>query len=261
MNKKLIAIILAVVIVTTAVVLGVVLGGKDKDGDAASTPTGETTIPAKGELAGIVLLNAGGSVEILYDVDGLVLNVAGFGANGMELATDMDTAVGKPCKDIVGVITQKAVDLGYVTEKTKMIVIKDSAGSYLPTEDYLELCAAEVTKIAENIDVVIMGAKDLNPNGYICLESCHVLLKKHLNLSGDVTFDGPATPYGSKYYLSTKYQEDTVYYTVDASDGSIRKCSKEDFESISTMGFLPEDIEGGDLPEGEVDPEYTYTAE
>lgn len=257
MNKKIIAIILAVVVVTVAVVLGVVLGNKTPE----DTKAPEGTTLGKDEMAGIVLLNAGGSVEILYDVDGLVMNVAGFGANGMELATDMDTAVGKPCKDIVGVITQKAVDLGYVTEKTKMIVIKDSAGSYLPTEDFLELCAAEVKKIAENIDVVVMGAKDLNPNGYICLESCQVLLKKHLNLSGDVTFDGPTTPYGSKYYLSTKYLEDTVYYTVDASDGTIKVCSKADFEAISTMGFLPEDIEGGDLPEGEVDPEYTYTAE
>ena len=260
MNKKILAIILAVVIVTTAVVLGVVLGGKDKDSGTTDNSV-ETTIPAKGELAGIVLLNAGGSVEILYDVDGLVMNVAGFGANGTELAKEMDTAVGKPCKDIVGVITKKAVTLGYVSAETKMIVVKEGVGSYLPTEDFMDTCVDAVKAQAEGIDIMLLTKKDLSSNGYICLESCQVLLKKYLNLSGDVTFDGPATPYGSKYYLSTKYLEDTVYYTVDASDGTIQKCSKEDFEMVSTMGFLPEEIEQGDLPEGEIDPEYTFTVE
>lgn len=255
MNKKIIAIILAVVVVTVAVVLGVVLGNKTPE----DTKAPEGTTLGKDEMAGIVLINAGGSVEILYNVDGAAISVAGFGANGMELAKEMDTAVGKPCKDIVGVITQKAVDLGYVTEKTKMIVIKDSAGSYLPSEDYLELCAAEVKKIVENVNVVVLGAKDLNPNGYISLESCQVLLKKYLNLSGDVTFDGPTNPYGSKYYLSSNHQEGTAYYTVDASDGSIRKCSKEDFESISTMGFIPGQIEEGSTTEESVDPEFLVT--
>ncbi|MBO5837035.1 MAG: hypothetical protein J6Q92_03985 [Oscillospiraceae bacterium] len=258
MNKKLIAIILAIVIVTTAVVLGVVLGGKK--GDTTDTPK-ETTIPAKGELAGIVLLNAGGSVEILYDVDGLVMSVAGFGANGIELAKEMDTAVGKPCKDIVGVLTEKAVKLDYVTAETKMIVVKEGVDSYLPTKDFLDGCVDAVKAAAEGINIVLLTEKDMNPNGNISLESCQVLLKKYLNLSGDVTFDGPMKPYGSKYYLSTKYLEDTVYYTVDASDGTIKTCSKTDFEMVSTMGFLPEEIEQGNTAEETVDPEYTYTVE
>lgn len=259
MNKKIIAIILAVVVVTTAVVLGVVLGGKNKGGNTDAPK--ETTIPAKGELAGIVLLNAGGSVEILYDVDGLVMSVAGFGANGIELAKEMDTAVGKPCKDIVGVLTEKAVKLEYVNAKTKMIVVKEGVDSYLPTEDFLEGCVDAVKAVAEGIDVVLLTHKDMNPNGYISLESCQVLLKKYLNMSGDVTFDGPLKPSGSKYYLSTKYLDDKVYYTVDASDGTIKKCSQEDFETVTSIGFLPEEIEQGNTAEETVDPEYTYTVE
>lgn len=257
LNKKTIAIIVAVILVTVAVVVGVIVGSKPKD----TTPTKETTIPAKGELAGIVLLNAGGSVEILYDVDGLVMSVAGFGENGTELAKDMDTAVNQPCADIVGALTKKALDLGYINEKTKMIVVKEGIGSYLPTENFLDSCVAKVKEYAEGIDIMLMTTKDMNPNGYLSIESCQVLLKKYLNLSGDVTFDGPVNPSGSKYYMSTKYLEDTVYYTVDASDGTIKKCPKEDFEMISSMGFLPEEMEQGNTFEGEVDPEFTYTVE
>lgn len=251
MNRKILAIFLVAILA-----LGIFAGcGKKKtETNTTEGTTTETTL-GKDELAGIVLINVGGSVEILYNVDGAVLSVAGFGEHGIELAKEMDTAVGTACKDTVRVITEKAVDLGYVDKDTKMIVVKEGVGSILPTEDFLDNCVSEIESLVKDANVVLISADELENNGYINLGAAQNLLKMYLSMSGDVTFDGPLSVKGSKYYLSTKYLDDTVYYSVDASDGTIKPCSKEDFEMISTMGFLPEEIEQNDIVEEYVDPE------
>ncbi len=252
MKRKILAIFLVAV-----VILGVLAGcGKKK---TATNDTAETTVEttlAKDELAGILLLNVGGAVEILYNVDGAVLSVAGFGTNGIELAKEMDTAVGTTCQQTVRTLTEKAVNLGYVDENTKVVVLKQGIDSILPTKDFLDKCVSEVQALVENAKIVKIATDDLATNGYISLEAAEKLLKTYLNLSGDVTFDGPMKAIGSKYYLSTQYLDDIVYYSVDASSGAIAVCPKDDFEMVVEFGFLPEEIETNNTDEETVDPEF-----
>lgn len=254
MKKKILAILLVM-----TVLLGLFAGcGKSETPDGSS-PAGAAS--DNKEVAGMLLLNVGGAVEIMYNSDGAALRVDGYGENGTAIAGAVDyegAIIGASCVEAVGIVAQKAMDAGYINDDTKTVLIKQVIDSALPEEDFLNKCVAEMEKRVPDANVFLATEKELDNNGYLALGAAENLLKLHLSMSGDVTFDGPLTPLAGKYYLSTQYQETVVYYVVDATDGSIVSCTAEDYKTIIEQGVPSVEIEQGNMMEEAVDPENTF---
>lgn len=250
--------VLAILLVMT-VLLGLLAGCNKKETPDGSSPTGAAS--DNKEVAGMLLLNVGGAVEIMYNSDGAALRVDGYGVNGSAIASAVDyegATIGASCVEAVGIVTQKAIDAGYINDDTKTVLIKLVIDSVLPEEDFLNKCVAEMEKLVPDATVFLATEKEQDNNGYLALGAAQNLLKLHASMSGDVTFDGPLAPLAGKYYLSTQYQETVVYYAVDATDGSITSCTADEYKTITEQGLPPVEIEQGNMMEEAVDPENTF---
>lgn len=246
MKKSILALLLVF-----ACLLGLLAGCKtDKQKEETTSPTETTAALQEGELAGILLVNAGASMEIMYDIKGSVLQVEGYGENGLALTEDYAHVRGDSVTKTVTSIVKKCVKKDYLPEGD-LIIIKHIIGSASPKKTFLEDAVMAALKAAENANIIAVTTDDLDSNGYISSTKAAAILAQYLNLEDGNAIQGRYTAHAGVYYFTAEIDGVDVYYTVDGANGDIASCSSGDYEKDFYVAYGPEDLQEdyeGEIP-------------
>ena len=238
MKKTILSLILAFVCL-----LGLMAGCAAEEPVQTTAPIETTQDLKDGELAGILLVNAGASVEIMYDINGIVTKVAGYGANGLIISeiynfeenTKADTAI----QEIVALCVEKE----FIPKAENVIVLKQIVDSALPTKNFLDDAIVAAYHGCQDTPIVLVTNEDLDANGYINSEKAEEILCEALALHDTSTIAGRYTIHAGLYYFTAKVNEKNVYYTVDATNGDVVPCSVGDYEKDIYVAYSEEDLQ------------------
>ncbi len=220
---------------------GLLAGCKNDEAESTSSPTETTAVLEEGELAGILLVNAGASVEVMYDIEGSVLQVVGYGKKGLLVAEAFTHARGSDFEKIVGEIVQKSVENDYLSDAKDMIILKHIIGSALPTKDFLDDAVLAAYNAAQEATIIPVTTDELATNGYISSRKAAQILSEYLSLEDANTITGRYTPHEGVYFFSAEVDGENVYYTVDGANGDIATCSRAAYEKDYYVAYGPED--------------------
>lgn len=234
-------------ILTTLLIFTLVLGlfaGCAVSDPADTYVPAETTAPLEeNETAGILVVNAGAPVEVMYDKDGSVLQVIGYGEKGLALAEDFTHVRGAECKEIIEQIVAAATEKEYVSEAGNYIVLRLVIDSALPYKLFTDDAVIAAYNANKDAKILLVNTEELDSNGYIAPERAAQLLNEYLSLEDPNGIKGRYTVHAGVYYFSTEVAGANVYYTVDAYDGTVTPCSSGDYEKDYYVAYGPEDLE------------------
>lgn len=235
--------ILTIMLIFT-LILGLFAGCAISDPADTYAPTTETTTPPDdGDIAGILVVNAGAPVEVMYDKDGSVLQVLGYGEKGSILAEDFTHVEGAECKEIVEQIVAAATEKEYVSDAGNYIVLRLIIDSALPYELFTDDAVIAAYNANKDAKILSVTTQELDSRGYIAPEKAAQLLTEYLSLEDFDGIQGRYTVHDGVYYFSTQVEGAYVYYTVDAYDGTVTPCSSDDYEKDYYVAYGPEDPE------------------
>ena len=245
MKKSVLSLVLVFVCV-----LGLMAGCVSEEPIQTTAPIETTQDLKDGELAGILLVNAGASVEIMYDINGIVTQVAGYGANGLIIGSEYKFEEGIEVDTAVQEIVALCVEKEFIPKAENVIVLKQIIDSALPTENFLDDAVIAAYNGCQDTPIVIVTNENLDSNGYINSEKAEEILCEALALHDTSTIAGRYTTHAGLYYFTAKVNDQDVYYTVDATSGDVVPCSAGDYEKDIYIAYGPEDLQG-EYPEEE----------
>lgn len=240
-TKKLIAIVMS-----TIMLLGIFAGCNKAPADQGSTETTGNVITTP-IAKGMLVLNAGASVNISYDGDGLVLNVEGADDNGSILASEYEDYLGKPCAEAVVDLVRNAIGADYLNSESNDIIIKQAVGSALPGSNFLETVVADAKAAAEAANVqptmIQITEAELDEDGYINLEKAKELLLAELNITEFDTLDGTTAPIDGSYCFAITVGDMEGTYIINGVTGDVFEGVLDGFQTEEELDeeFIPED--------------------
>lgn len=190
---------------------------------------------------GMFVLSAGASVNVRYDMEGLVTEVTGNNETGFKLAESYTNYLGKSCADVAKELIQAAVKGAHLTAHTKNIVIKQVVGVPLPGTDFLQTIEDAVKAAAEEAKtaavITLVDAEKLDEKGYINFETAQALLCNELGVEKLDAYYGLSTPTDGCYICTAEIGGVQTYHSIDAVTGLIADAAEEEL-----MGGDEEDI-------------------
>ncbi len=202
---------------------------------------------------GMFVLTAGASVNISYDIDGLVVNVDGNNDSGLTLSETYTDYVGKSCADVAKELILAAVKDAHLTAHTKNIVIKQVIGVPLPGTDFMQTIADAVKAAAEEVKttavVTLVDTEKMDENGYIDFETAQALLCNELGVEKLDAYYGLSTPSDGSYICTAEVGGVQTYHNIDAVTGLIAEATEEELMgSDEEEVFVDDETEYGDEP-------------
>ena len=222
--KKLLAIFLSAILL-----LGIFAGCSNQTDDPIST---ENTVPTP-IAAGMLVLNAGASVNISYDSDGLVLNVEGADESGSVVVGEYLDYLGKATSDAVCDLIGLCGLSGYLNAENGFVLIKQAMGSALPSDTFLETIATDAESAVKEYSparVLLFTEENLDKDGYINLESAEQLLLAHLVLDSFDTLAGSTEPVEGLYGFAVTASDMEARFIVDAVTGAVCEGELDDVD-------------------------------
>lgn len=213
-SKKLLSLLL-VLALSLCLLAG--CGGDQTGPDSGNPGDGEDAAPTTGML----VFNANAALEICYTAEGLVYSVNGVDDNGISISDRLSDYLDKPCGDVIKTLVDLCVEAGYLTEETPAIILKQGIDSVLPDEDFPYGIAADIRGIVKDVPVIVIPEASLAPNGYMTLDAAKGLLVSYLGLEDISDVTGEEEVVQGLYALSIESPERIVYYTVDATTGTV----------------------------------------
>ena len=229
--KKFIALLIAVLMVFS-VFTG--CGNTAAAGDDTTVaPTTDTEDIAAVNGVGTLLVNAGAVVTVIYDAEGAVVKVKGVNDSGESLVADYESELGSSCAQVVskciknGLLQDDMLDINYV-------VVKLNKGSALPEEKFLANIEAVVRDGLDQMDasaeLVMVGAENLDHNGYINLVTAKLLVEKFLQVDDLDNFDGTDEPIDGWYGFNVQYGDIEDQILVNAETGGVAQGTLDELE-------------------------------
>lgn len=214
--KKFLAVLMS------AILLLAILAGCGNETPDTTEGTNPVATPI---AAGMLVLNANGTVNISYDADGLVLDIEGADDNGSILVGEYTDFLGKSCSEVICDLIGNSIVLGHMDQDVLCVMIKQAVGSALPGSTFLETIQkdAEAAIAAGNskAKVILLTEENLDEQGYINLESAKALMLAYLGLETFDTLDGTIAPINGLYGFSVIAGDLEGDYIVDAVTGGV----------------------------------------
>lgn len=237
-TKKILAFLLAV-----TMILALAACGK-KPVEQPNKPGVDEDDP---RMIGMLVLSTEAVVNVSYDQEGNVLAMEGSNTEGADLIGEMSEYEGKPCADILASLLKAAAAKNLVLET---VVLKQSFGSTLPNDKFLDELVSKVQAAADadNVitSVIAVGADKLDENGYINLDTAKTILLQKLGLEKASTLDGVPTPDGNGEYMIYLQEGDlSGTFMVHAVTGLTRQLTEDELRQIEGVGDeeIPADVE------------------
>lgn len=190
---------------------------------------------------GMFVLTAGASINVSYDIDGLVVEIEGNNESGMTLADGYTDYLGKPCADVAKELILAASKAALLTANTSNIVIKQIPGVPLPGTNFLENIETAVKTAAEEIKstavITLIDSEMLDEDGYINFETAQALLCNELGVAKLDAYYGLSTPTDGQYICTAEIGGVQTYHAIDAVTGLIAEATDEEL-----MGDPDEEI-------------------
>ena len=199
-----------------------------------NTKTTEETSPIvsdNNDIAGVIMVNAGAPVEIMYDSTGSVLLIEGYGEKGLALASTLRGYVGIPCADAVYDVITKTIDGNFIPENASTVVLKFAKDSVIPDDAFTNNVLSKAQNAIPGLTVSQILDADLDSSGYISADKAKELLKLYVAPALPSEIEGKLKPTNSNYFLSASIDKALSYYTVNAITGDVSSCTKEDYEN------------------------------
>lgn len=218
-----------------------VLTGCNKEPEQTEPQNIGTPLPV-----GMFVLTAGASVNVSYDVDGLVVKIDGNNENGINLSDAYTDYLGKPCADAAKELILAASKGAYLTANTRNIVIKQVIGATLPGSHFLETIENAVkdaaAEVKSNAVITLIDSEKMDENGYINLETAQVLLCNELGVEKLDAYYGQSTPTDDHYICTAEVGGKQTHHSVDAVTGIIATPTNAELmgESTDEEEILPD---------------------
>lgn len=194
--------------------------------------------PGTPAVFGMLTLNMNAIVNVSYDSEGFVLSVSSGNEMGDEVIGKLTTTKGLSCTKLMCELVTAAADTSYASDHN-IILLKQAAGSQVPSENFLETIRLEVEKIAGDRSIILVTVDQLIEDGHLSLDSAKELLMKQLKVEAD-TISGDPVMQDSRYWLSVTQNDAVINYTLDANLGVI-----EELPAEPVMEPLPEGPDEG----------------
>jgi hypothetical protein len=198
------------------------------------------------------VLTAGASVNISYDIDGLVVKIDGNNENGITLSDSYTDYLGKPCANAAKELIQAASKASFLTADTKNIVIKQVRGAVLPGAHFLETIENAVKDAAAEVKstavITMVNTEKMDDDGYIDLETAKALLCNKLGVEKLDAYYGQTTPSEGRYICTAEVGGVQTYHSIDAVTGIIEEATDEELmgDSSGEDEIIPDDEEISD---------------
>ena len=199
-----------------------------------NTEATETTVPVvvdNNDIAGVIMVNAGAPVEIMYDSTGSVLLIEGYGEKGLALATTLRGYVGISCADAVYNVITKSREGKHLPINTSTVILKFAKDSVIPDDTFINNVLDKAQTAIPGLPITQIIDKDLDTSGYIGADKATELLELYLASPVIPEINGRLKPTKGIYYLSASIEKELSYYTLNAITGDIAPCTKEDYEN------------------------------
>lgn len=243
-TKKIIAFLIAIVMV-----VGLAACSKEPAPvDPTFEGSGEVSDP---RVVGMLVFSTDASVNINYDDQGLVISAEAANAEGTALLEAFTDVLGMPCADLVVDMLNKSATDGTLTE---VVMLKQSYGSVLPSENFLTDLAAKVQSAADEASMVTtviqVPVENLDENGYINLDTAKTILLQKLGLEKASTLDGaPAPNSDGNYMLYLEEGDLAATFLLNAVTGIVREMTEDELrelEGITGEEMIPVETTSGD---------------
>lgn len=221
-----------------------VLTGCTKEPEQTETQNISTPLPV-----GMFVLTAGASVNVSYDIDGLVVKIDGNNENGINLSDAYTDYLGKPCADAAKELILAASKDAYLTANTKNIVIKQVLGATLPGSHFLETIENAVKDAAAEVKstavITLINSERMDEDGYINFETAQSLLCNELGVKRLDAYHGQPTTADGHYICTVEVGGKQTHHTIDAVTGIIAADTDEELmgESTDEEDILPDEDE------------------
>jgi len=193
---------------------------------------------------GMFVLTAGVSINVSYDIDGLVVEVEGNNESGMTLADGYTDYLGKPCADVAKELILAASKAALLTANTSNIVIKQIPGVPLPGTNFLENIETAVKTAVEEIKstavITLIDSEKLDEDGYINFETAQALLCNELGVEKLDAYYGLSYPTDGQYICTAEVAGVQTYHAIDATTGVIAEATDEELMGDPNEDFLDE---------------------
>lgn len=181
---------------------------------------------------GMLILNAGASMNISYDVDGMVLKLSGNNEEGTQLSENYADYLGKSCSAAAKELVEASAKAGYLTPNVKNIVIKQSIRSQLPGEFFLETIENEVKAAASaagsTAAITVIDESGLDGKGYLTLATVKALLCNELGVEQLDKYYGDRVPNDGIFICTAEVAGVQSYHKIDAVTGLITEATAEE---------------------------------
>lgn len=234
MKKSLIAVLLAAVLLVS-----ILPGCKKTEANKTTNPT----VIDNNDIAGIIMVNAGAPVEVMYNSSGSVLLIEGFGEKGLALASTLQSCVGTPCADAVYNVITKTREGNFLPINASTVILKYTKDSMIPDDTFINNVLGYAQNAIPGLTITQVLDKDLDSRGYIGADKAKELLELYLASAVIPKIDGQLKPTKGVYYLSASIDKELSYYTLNAITGDISPCTKEDYENDYYSIYIDEEEE------------------
>ena len=194
--------------------------------------------------SGVLTLSVNPELQLRYDREGLVTDLAGLNADGEAIAeASRDGALGRPCAQVLPELVDRISEAGYFLQEVdgspRNIILQLEPGSVLPEKDFLEELSASTRQAVEKLSlssgIVTIDTDDYDrryesqgrPSPYITLEKAQEIALTQAGVDAadarfeerEFDFDHGAAVYELEFTAGGQEYE----YDVDALTGKILK--------------------------------------
>ena len=201
--------------------------------------TDQSSLTPTSEAAGTLLLSVNPEIELEYDDDGNTLALTGVNDDGAQVLADYADYQGNPANDVVQELIGRIYAAGYfdatIDGHSKNLVLKLENGSRYPSDDFLELIAADARSSLEaqqiSSQAVTVDQDDYDDRyleqGYINAQTAESILAAQLGRSDlqfvEKDYDIDDGTYEIEFVLDGVEYE----YEVSASTGKVLEVDAE----------------------------------
>ena len=221
----------------------------------SSGGTSTSTLTPTNAAAGVLLLSVNPEIELAYDQAGNTLSLTGQNDDGTAVLTDYADYQGKPADDVVQELIDRIYEGGYfegtVDGHPKNLVLKLENGSQYPSDDFLNVIAAdakstlEARQVSSQTFTVDQDDYDdrYREQGYINAQTAESILATQLQRNDlqfvEKDYDIDDGTYEIEFVLDGVEYE----YEVNASTGKVLEVDRERHNANDDWG---DDIDDDD---------------
>lgn len=224
--KKLLAILMAAVLV-----LGLVACNKAPAEQSGSQNNNEFDDP---RVIGMFVFGSEAAVSVSYNSEGAVLAIESANPDGDILVESFTDVEGKSSADLVAELMDQASKNAQITEN---VIIKQSYGSELPNDTFLDTLTASAKDAATALgivtNVITISAEQLDENGYIGAESVKTIMLSKLGADSASAFSCESTPnINANFLVYIEAGEIRGSFYVNGITGTVAELTEEDLQML-----------------------------